>query len=117
MEDTHELHIAAEPEGLEVGRIIRQGGGMVLVPILLAVVLIFPIANKSIHTLSLRATTESGSPVKSNADAMALTKLNNYRVVDRAAGQYQIPIDRAMELMVNREQSRDGRVVSSVMPR
>ena len=117
MEETHELHIAAEPEGLEVGSVIGKAVVVVLIPILSAVLLIFPLVNKSVQTISMDASTLSGTAIRSNADAEAATKLNNYAIVDRAAGLYQIPVDRAIEIMVSQERSRTDRIVSPTMPR
>jgi hypothetical protein len=117
MEETHELHIAAEPEGLAVGNVVGKAVAMIVIPIVSAVLLMFPLVNKSVQTISMQASSQVGSPVKSNADAEAAMKLNNYAVVDRTAGLYQIPVERAIEIMVSREASRSDRIVSTTMPR
>ncbi|MCB0717222.1 MAG: hypothetical protein KDD65_02180 [Bacteroidetes bacterium] len=116
-ESGHELHIAAEPEGLEVGPIVVMVTTRVILPIVAAVLLIFPIANRNVIRYEMEATVESGFPVKDNAEAEAATKLNNYRVVDRAAGVYQIPVDRAIDIMVAQEKQNADRRISNVLPK
>lgn len=116
-ESGNELHIAVEPEGLAVGALVYHAVTKVIVPIVIAVLFIFPIVNINVEQISAEATKQGGTPVKSNATAEAEMKLNNYRVIDRAAGIYQIPVERAMEIIVSKEQAGTDRVISPIVPR
>lgn len=116
-ESGNELHIAAEPEGLDVGSLVFHAVTKIIVPIVIALMFIFPLVNLNIERLSMLATEQGGTPIKSNADAEAVAKLNNYRVIDRAAGVYQIPVDRAMEIIVNRDKAGIDRAISPIVPR
>lgn len=109
------LELDTQPEDLDVGSIVKGVVG-VLVPIIVAVAFIFPIVNKSVQTAEYESTSVSGYPLVREANAIAQRKLTQYEVVDDAAGVYQIPIDRAIELIVNAERLQTGRVYSSEFP-
>ncbi len=93
-------------EGVEAKQIM----GFVLAVIVALVVLVIVVVNlTSSMTQTVRATWSSQATYLNleETEARALEQINTYGIIDEEEGRYRIPIDRAIELMVE-EQSADA---------
>lgn len=106
--------IAVQHEGIGVGAILGFIG-VVIVFIAAAILVVFfwvRISTQDLHgDLALQAT----YPERRELDAAAAGQLTQYDIVDDAQGIYQIPIDRAIDLMVN-EAYQQSAAYSSELP-
>lgn len=107
--------MAVEPEALPVGNIFRAVAVMTVL-IALAVGFTFPIVNRSVQDASFNAVSENPAyPALRESRLDAVRKLTQYEV-DASTGEVQIPIDRAMEILVNEERAAGSRVYYSEFP-
>jgi len=105
--DSHDLTIEAgvEPEGIDASALIKAT--VVLVAfVVVAVITVFEWQSLEVQVAQVAATQESGYPALREYRAEVAGKLGRYAVLDAEKGSYQIPIDRAIDLVV-RERSAD----------
>ncbi len=102
-----ENNAKVEPEGLNAGAIgvIIVGG---LVFIIAAMFVVVEITGLVFHDALIESTTITGYPTLQETKARADEILSSYAPIDRDAGIYRIPIDRAMELVVEDAQRQQG---------
>jgi len=95
-----------EPEGVHALSILSMTvvGAVILVAV---VVVGIQLAKAEFRRAIVESTTVSGYPALQQNRIDAQEKLTQYGVADVEAGRYRIPIDRAVDLMVN-EAARDG---------
>ena len=89
-------------EGVEAKQIM----GFVLAVIVVLVVLVIIVVNlTSSMTQTVRATWQSQAryPELQQTEARALEQISRYEIIDEEEGRYRIPIDRAIELMVEEQ--------------
>ncbi len=96
-----------EPEGLNAGAIgIIVVGGLAF--IIAAMFVVVEITGLVFHDAIIESTTITGYPTLQETRARADEILSSYAPIDRDAGIYRIPIDRAMELVVEEAQRQQG---------
>jgi len=95
-----QAEMAAEPENMNVTPILTVIGG-VFAFVVGAVLVTMALVDVQYQERLLASTMESGYPELQAVRAIAAEALTQYDVVDADANVYQIPIDRAMLLMVN----------------
>ena len=97
-----------EPEGLHAGTVgVVVVGGLVL--ILAATFVVVSVTDLVFHDALIESTKISGYPTLTETRESAEGILSSYAPIDRDAGIYRIPIDRAMDLIVEEAQpSTDG---------
>jgi hypothetical protein len=110
-----EREIGVAYEGVPTGQILAVAIS-ILFAVGIIVIILFQWTN--ITEAAIRQASIGQSP---NADLretqlQATQKLTGYEVIDEEAGVYRIPIDRAMELMINEEYQQGGRAYSSEAP-
>ncbi len=89
-----------EPEGLPAGEIL----GMMIaifVALIVLVVALYQLVRLQELSTYMALTEEVSYPIREKREMEGRQKLTQYGVVDPERGIYRIPIDRAMELMVN----------------
>jgi hypothetical protein len=96
-----------EPEDLHVGSIF---GVLGVSAVLLVIIVVagLQISKGAFREAQAEAATASGYPVLRETNVASMEKLNQYGVVDGAAARYRIPVDRAMDLMVNEAVASDS---------
>ncbi len=101
-DEHHDDHfeLAVEDENIETGAIFRIFGVVVAFVIVLAVIGV-QLAKMTTITMRAEATQVSGHPELREVRATAAQQLSQYGVVDAEAGVYRIPIDTAIDLIVN----------------
>lgn len=103
--------MAVEPEGVAVSGIF-SAGFVIFGTIAVAVIFLFQIYNKGVQTAAFDAGAQTVAfPAVCEAEVAGTRKITQFEVVDEAAGIYRIPVERAMQLMVD-EQSGSDRSVS-----
>ncbi len=91
--------VGFESESVSANAVLRMVLGVfVFIAIILAVVL--QVARIKFEDAKTEATTISGYPLLRETRAASAARLSGYVPIDRDGGIYQIPIDRAMELVV-----------------
>ncbi|GAB5518488.1 MAG: hypothetical protein RhofKO_07390 [Rhodothermales bacterium] len=95
-----QAEMAVEPENMNVTPILSVIG-IIVVFIVIAVVITMGLVKVEYQETLLAATMESGYPELQAVRAIAAEALTQYGVVDADANVYRIPIDQAMQLMVN----------------
>lgn len=91
--------LGVEHEGIEAGQIL----GFVLaivVAIGLSVFMLYEYVDITAQAARIEATGRSGYPELRESRLQAMQRLTQYEAVDPQAERYRIPIDRAMDLMV-----------------
>ena len=89
-----------EPEGIHVGPILRT----TFVTALIVVELVltgYEVGQHAFREAIAEATAMTGYPDLQSATEAGLAKIDQYGVVSAEEGRYRIPIDRAIDLMVN----------------
>lgn len=91
-------HEGVEPEGLPVKAIgaIIVGG---LVFIIAAMFVVVAVTDLVFHDAVVESATVTGYPALQDTREHAESLLSDYAPIDRDAGIYRIPIDRAMEIV------------------
>jgi hypothetical protein len=107
-----EHQIGVEHEGVEAKQILAIVAAIALAIVLMAIT-IFQFTNRVEAAVRQRLAAEASYPELREAEAQAAERLGQYGIVDDAQGVYRIPIDRAMELMVNQAQQAPGGPYSS----
>jgi hypothetical protein len=98
-----------EAESIGATAILRMVLG-VFVFILILLYGVLKVTDIEFKEAKTEATTVSGYPLLRETRAHAASRLSGYAPIDRDAGIYQIPVERAMELVVRdaeRENERD----------
>lgn len=96
-----------EPEGLNGGTLgVIVVGGMIL--ILSAMFVVVSITELVFHDALVESTGITGYPTLTESRENARKILSSYAPIDRDAGIYRIPIDRAMDLIVSEAQRTAG---------
>lgn len=99
--------IGVENEGIQAGAILTFMFVMAII-IGIAVTIVFNLTNLVAQDVYDTAATEMTYPEAREARAGAAAQLNQYEVLDQEQGVYQIPVDRAMELMLNEAYQRQA---------
>lgn len=90
---------AIEPEGINAMAIAWTViGGLVI--LLSGVFLVMNFSTLEFQEAITESTTSTGYPTLAETNAAAEKKLSNYEVIDFEASIYRIPIDRAMEILI-----------------
>lgn len=110
-----EREMGVAEEGIPTGQILAIALS-ISVAVAILVVLLFQWTN--LTTSSIREATvdpEDYTEIR-QVEADAARKLSRYEVVDEEAGTYRIPIDRAMDLIVNEAYEQGDRTYSADAP-
>jgi hypothetical protein len=95
-----------EPEGINAMAIAWTViGGLVI--LLSGVFFVMEFSILEFQEAKTEATTSTGYPTLAETNAEAAQMLSNYEVIDFEASIYRIPIDRAMELIVEEAGNTD----------
>lgn len=99
--DKHDMALNAgvEDEGVDVGALMKATAVMVFL-VAAAVTTVFEWKNLEVQVAEVAATQESGYPALREYKAEVAGKLGHYAVIDAAKGTYRIPIERAMDLVI-----------------
>jgi hypothetical protein len=101
---------SVEEEDVNVGPILRMVGA-VAVLIAIVIVSVFQIVNIEAQKAQAAAAVASGNPALREVEISAIRKLSQFDVVGE--GRYQIPIDRAIDIMVDEARQQTNRTYSS----
>jgi hypothetical protein len=114
-EEGHDYGMAVEPEGVAVGGILTAGF-VIFGTIAIAVVFLFQIYNKGVQSAAFDAGEQTVAfPAAREAEVAGTRKITQFEVIDEAAGIYRIPVEHAMQLIIE-EQAGANRVVSGELP-
>lgn len=114
--DAQEYGMAVEPEGVPVHKIFTAGF-VIFGTIAIAVVALFQIYNRGVQTTTFDAAEAYVAyPEIQDANTAGMRKITQFEVVDDAGGVYRIPVDRAMQMVVD-ERRAAGVPPTSEMPR
>lgn len=103
--------MAVEPEEFNVRRVFRAGL-MLFGGIAVALPFVLQIMNRSVQQAEFDASANyQAFPAIHEAEVAGERKTTQFEVIDATSGVYQIPVDRAMELLV--EQGRDSTATTS----
>jgi hypothetical protein len=102
-----------EPEGLSAGMVIKVTLATVFI---MAIVIVagFQIAQRAFRESKFTTTEMSGYPLLRTTTEQGRQAISEYGPVTGAEGRYRIPIDRAIDLMVN--EAAAARAVGSALP-
>ena len=103
-----EQEMEIEPENIPAGQILGLGL-VVIVAIIAIAVTMFVAGPMTANSVGYEYAEGARYPELEVNEAAAVDRLTNYGIVDATAERYRIPIDRAMDLMVE-EAWREGRV-------
>jgi hypothetical protein len=113
--DPNEYGMAVEPEGVPVHKILAAGV-TIFGTIAIAVIFLFPIYNRGVQQASFDASVETVAyPAIRDAEMASERRITQFEVLDQTAGVYQLPVDVAMELLVE-ERRAVGAPVSDELP-
>lgn len=87
-----------EPEDMDAGLLVRIVVGVALI-IVVIVIVVFQVMNLGVQTVESQMADGVGRKTLTEIELSAARKLTRYAVVDAETATYQIPIERAMELM------------------
>lgn len=98
-----------QSEDMNAGLLVQVVLGVAAIVTVLVIV-VFQIMNLSVQTVEMQLAEGVGQSARAEVELAAAGKLTQYAVVDAGAGIYQIPIERAMELIAGEtyEQPADG---------
>lgn len=112
-DEHHHVEFSVEAESLDAKLI----GGIVFGTAIVVVGLIlvgFTITEVTSREMIAEAVAQTSYPEIREARAAATSRLTKYEVIDATNGVYRMPIDRAIDLMVNEQfQNRDEAAFSS----
>jgi hypothetical protein len=100
--------MAAEADSINTRLVAYIGvvGTLILIAIIIALqVVFFEMSN----TEEARKDPKATAPVLADYRASQQEKLNGYKVLDPAKGIYAIPIDRAMDLVIQEQNAKNSR--------
>jgi hypothetical protein len=89
-----------EPEEMNPGMLIQVVLGVTIVVVVLVIVL-FQLMNLEVQSVRSDMAQDVGRTALMEVELAAAEKLTQYAVIDAASGTYQIPIDRAIELITD----------------
>ncbi len=108
--------MAVEPEGVPVQQIFTAGF-VIFGTIAVVVVALFQIYNRGVQTTSFDVAVDYVAyPEIEDANTAGMRKITQFEVVDDAAGVYRLPVDRAMQIVVDQRREL-GAATTSEMPR
>jgi hypothetical protein len=99
--EAHAELMGVEPESVDV-RPLLFAAIVMAVSVITIVLIVFQWSEIEFEHARINAIEMTGYPQERELDFQAREKLEQYGVVNRDSGVYRIPIDRAIELMVNR---------------
>lgn len=99
--------LGVQDEGINVAPILGVIG-VIMAFVVVAVIAMFQITNLEHTKVELASASYSGHPELQQLRMDAAEALTQYAVVDEAAGVYRIPVDQAMQLMLNEAQGQSG---------
>lgn len=110
-----EAQMGVAHEGIEAGQIIAIA---LAILVSLGIIAVIVMQWTSIVAIEVQRASVgmSGYPELRENKAEAVRLLNQYDVVEGEPGQYRIPIERAIDLMVNEAYGEQGRTYSSELP-
>lgn len=99
-ETHHGASQGVEPEAIHAGHVMKITAVTFL---LMAIVVVagFQIAHGAFRESTIATTQVTGYPKLRETQEQGLQKISEYGVVSAEAGRYRIPVDRAIDLMVN----------------
>lgn len=106
--------LGVQEEGIHVAPIMGVIG-VISAFVVVAVIAMFQITNLEHTKVEMAAAAYSGYPELQQLRMDAAESLTQYGVVDEANGVYRIPVDRAMQLMLNEAQGQPGNYSSELM--
>ena len=106
-------HPGVEPENLPAGTVLKVTLGIAVLMVIFIVVG-FQIAQKAFRESKYTSTEISGYPLLRTTTEQGLLAISEYGSVTGAEGRYRIPIDRAIDLMVN--EAATARAADSASP-
>lgn len=106
-------HAGVEPEDLPAGMVFKVTLG---IAVLMVIVIVagFQIAQKAFRQSKYTTTEMTGYPLLRTTTEQGLQAISQYSPVTGAEGRYRIPIDRAIDLMVN--EAAASRAAGSALP-
>ena len=105
-----------EPESVDVKPLILAAIVMA-VAVITIVIVVFEWSEIEFEHARVNAVELTGYPQRREIELQATEKLDQYDVVNADSGIYRIPIDRAIELMVNRAyEQRQGQAAAPPPP-
>ena len=110
-----EEELGVEHEAIGVSQILGFIGAIIAVLILI-IIFVFQIVNISELRTYESAVLESGYPELRQVRVEAAREMTQYEILNDAEGIYQIPVDRAMELLVDQERSEPEGGYSPELP-
>ena len=108
--EAHDEVVGVEEEGIDV-RPLMTAALILFLAVVTAILVLFQWSNLEFQTAAAAATEQSGYPLLRDTDAEGVRQLTQYGVVGTDA--YRIPIDRAIDLMVNEAYQAQGGAYSS----
>jgi hypothetical protein len=109
----HDTSLSVEGEGIRLTPIFQMFG-IIVVLLAVAVSLVFNWAHLEFKETAQEAAAFTGYPLLRETRAAAQQQLTQYGTVN--PGVYRMPIDRAMDLMVNEARQQTGRTYSTELP-
>ncbi len=97
---TEALAAGVEPENMNSGLLVQIVLGVAAIVVILVIV-VFQIMNLEVQTVQAQLAENVGAQALAEVELNGAQKLNRYELLDAEAGIYQIPIERAMELMAS----------------
>ena len=89
-----------QPEEMNSGLLVQIVLGVAVIVVVLVIV-VFQIMNLEVQTVQAQLAEGVGAEALAEVELAGAQKLTRYAVIDAEAGVYQIPIERAMELMAS----------------
>jgi hypothetical protein len=96
-----------EPEEMNSGLLVQVVLGVAAIVVILVVV-VFQIMNLEVQTVQAQLAEGVGVEARAEVELAGAQKLTRYALIDAETGTYQIPIDRAMELMASETYQQPG---------
>lgn len=106
-------HPGVEPEALSAGMVLKVTLGVVVLMVIV-IAAGFQIAQRAFRESKFTTTEVSGYPLLRTTKEHGLQAISEYGPVTGAEGRYRIPIDRAIDLMVN--EAAAARAAGSALP-
>ncbi len=110
-----EEEMGVEHEGIETGQIIGIAAAVIVALICMIIAVFFLYDNLHRSTYS-SVVGMSGYPDRMRTEQAAAERLSGYGIIDEGSGIYKIPIERAMERMVEESVARPADSFSSELP-
>lgn len=104
---TEAVAAGVEPENMNSGLLVQIVLGVAIIVVVLVIV-VFQIMNLEVQTVEAELAEDVGVEALAEVELNGAQKLNRYELLDAEAGTYQIPIERAMELMASETYQQPG---------